>query len=95
MGKTKPGWTSIKSTADGAKFVNIESLFINKQNNYKCFSLQMEAEVVIHIWNGIKKAEYYGIHFNILSLESGWSLLHSDVKASAVLRFVTSLWTYS
>lgn len=47
MGKTKPGWTSIRSTADltEAKFVNIESPFINKQNNYKCLSLLMETEV--------------------------------------------------
>lgn len=92
MGKTKPGWTSIRSTADltEAKFVNIESPFINKQNNYKCLSLLMETEVT-HVWNGIKKAEYYGIHFNILSLEFGCSLLHSDVKASPVLRSITSL----
>lgn len=32
MDKTKPDWTSIKSTADEAKFVNLESPFINKQN---------------------------------------------------------------
>lgn len=31
MGKTKPGCTSIKSTADKVKFVNVESPFINKQ----------------------------------------------------------------
>lgn len=31
MDKTKPDWTSIKSTADEAKFVNLESPFINKQ----------------------------------------------------------------
>lgn len=55
----------------------------------------MEAEVVIHVWNGIKKVEYYGIHFNILSLEFGCSLLHSDLKASPVLRSIISLWTYS
>lgn len=30
MGKNRPGWTSIKSTADGVKYVNIESSFINK-----------------------------------------------------------------
>lgn len=47
MGETKPGWTSIKSPADGAKFVNIKSL--HKQNNYKCLNLQMEAEVVIRV----------------------------------------------
>lgn len=31
MGKIEPGWTSIKSTADGAKLMNIESPFTNKQ----------------------------------------------------------------
>lgn len=31
MGKTEPAWTSIKSTAAEAKFVNTESPFINKQ----------------------------------------------------------------
>lgn len=31
MGKTKPGWTSIKSTADKVKFVNVENSFINNK----------------------------------------------------------------
>lgn len=30
----------------------------------------METEIVIHVWNGIKKAEYYGIYL----LFSTWNL---------------------